>query len=59
MDVEELDEKLKWNSLPDLHFSKSDFKKFGKSFKSSNTIKDMFEFEFEPMQIRTFRFWTY
>ena len=57
MEAEELDERLKWNTLPDLHFSKLDFQNFEK--KSKSVIKDIenFQFTFEPVQIRTFRVW--
>ena len=55
MKVEELNERLVWNSLPDLHFSKSDLKEFEKIPKSRNENQASFEFTFKPMQIRTFR----
>ena len=58
MDVEELNERLEWNSSPDLHFSKNLLGEFEKSFYDRDEKLASFEFSFEPMQIRTFRFWT-
>ena len=55
MEAEKLDERLKWNALPDLNFLKSDFKENETSSKSFNRNITDFKFTFEPMQIRTFR----
>ena len=57
MEVEELEQRLKWNSISDFHLTKYNLRKFENIEKSGNTRQD-YVFTFEPMQIRTFRFWT-
>ena len=58
MEIEELNQRLQWNSLPDFHFSKYDFTESRNGSKSEKNIKENFKFTLDPMQIRTFRFWT-
>ena len=58
MNVAELNERLSWNAQPDGHFTKHDYVEFEQQFLNKKKAKlNDYTFDFQPMQIRTFRVW--